>query len=79
LKVIFFLQHCPEIGKPKVRPITRGTAAVRLYSNALNPLAHSGEGLDAAIHIAKRSAYFELYSADLTATCKLIKDVLRQF
>jgi hypothetical protein len=77
LKVIFFLQYCPQIGKPEVRPITRGTAAARLYSNALNPLAHSGEGLDAVIHIAKRSACFELYSTDLAATCKLIKDVMK--
>ena len=76
LKTVFFLNYQPQRQQPEVRPVSPGTAAARLFSNTLNALAHSGDGLDGAIHIASRSSCFELCSGDLSATCALIRDVI---
>ena len=76
LAAIFFLRYCPEAAQPSLRPIGKAEAATRLFAQALNPLAHPGEGLDGALAIVSQSACFELYSADLTATCTLVKETL---
>jgi hypothetical protein len=73
LEAIFFVRFISNISKPVLRPMGKGEAAARLYANALNPLAHSGEGLDGAIEIASRTSCFELSSSNLTPTCELIK------
>ena len=72
LKAIFFLRFNDNISRPVLNPVRQAEAAVRLFTNALNPLAHTGEGLDAAIEIVSRARCFELLSSDLTLTCKLI-------
>ena len=77
LRAAFFLQYRPELCGPVVRPISRAEAAVRLYANTLNPLAHPGNGLNGAIEIATRSTCFELFTADLPATCALVKASLK--
>jgi hypothetical protein len=72
---MFFLRHARG-AFPSVRRITAAQAAARLYANALNPLAHRGEGLDAAVHIAARTVSFAVSAADLAATCALVKITL---
>jgi hypothetical protein len=57
--------------------IVRGPApsrpsAARLYANALNPLAHAGDGLDAAIRVETGRRCFELTTAELAPTCALL-------
>jgi hypothetical protein len=74
LRAIFFLRHGP---RPKIEAITPAEAAARLYVNALNPLAHEGEGLDGAIEIARRHSCFELTIADHPATCAVVKNALQ--
>lgn len=74
---IFFLRYDPQASGPTLRPISKAEAGARLFANALNPLAHPGDGLDGAIGIATRSACFELVTADLPATCALVTDALR--
>lgn len=78
LLAIFFLRYRPEASAPIVQPVNKATAAARLLANALNPLAHGGDGLDGAIRVAMSVASFELISGDLTATCALVKATLQE-
>jgi hypothetical protein len=73
LEAIFFVRFIGEAPEPVLKPMGKGEAAARLFMNALNPLVHSGEGLDGAIEIASRTRCFELLSSNLTPTCDLIK------
>jgi hypothetical protein len=73
LEAIFFVRFVGESSEPVLKPIGKGEAAARLFTNALNPLVHSGEGLDGAIEIASRTRCFELLSSSLAPTCDLIK------
>jgi hypothetical protein len=73
LEAIFFVRFNGEISEPVLKPLGKGEAAARLYANALNPLAHSGDGLDAAIEIVSRTDCFELLYSNLTPTCELVK------
>jgi len=77
LAAIFFLHYDPEASGPAIRPISKAEAGARLFVNVLNPLSHPGDGLDGAIKIATRSASFELFTADLPATCALVKSTLK--
>ena len=47
-------------------------AAARLYVQALNPLAHPADGLDAALQVVRGVRCFGLEAADLDATCALV-------
>jgi hypothetical protein len=76
LAATFFLQYQRGASHPTIRPLSPAAAAVRLLANALNPLAHPDAGLDAAIALASGVMSFQLFSADLTATCALIIDTL---
>jgi hypothetical protein len=73
LETIFFVRFVGEASEPVLKPMGKGEAAARLFTNALNPLVHSREGLDGAIEIASRTRCFELLSSNLTLTCDLIK------
>ncbi|MET0502114.1 MAG: hypothetical protein ABW172_11395 [Candidatus Binatia bacterium] len=73
LEVIFFVRFCGDIEEPVLRPLGKAEAGVRLFMNALNPLAHAGNGLDGAIEIASKTRCFELLSSNLKPTCELVK------
>ena len=73
LQATFFVRFVGEISEPVLKPMAKGEAAARLFTNALNPLAHSGEGLDGAIEIVSNTHCFELLSSNLMSTCELIK------
>ena len=72
LAAMFFLQYQRGASHPTICPLSTAAATVRLLANALNPLAHPEAGLDAAIALMSGMMSFELFSADLTATCALI-------
>ena len=76
IAAIFFLSYCAERLEPVLSPISKAKAGARLYTNALNALAHPADGLDAALSITKNVACFELYSGDLSRTCTVIKDAV---
>ena len=78
LTAIFFLQYHPELTRPQLKPMTKAEAGARLFVNALNPLAHQGEGLDGAIAVVTQTQCFQLLSADLSATCAVVKAALSQ-
>lgn len=69
----YFVKYCPDAMQPTIRPISAGESGARLYANALNQLAHPNAGLDGAIRIAKRITSYALDSADLRATCELLR------
>ena len=73
VSAIFFVSYRPDQEFPRAMPISRTEAAARLFANALNPLAHPGEGLDGVLEITARSSSFELVTSDLTQTCAVVK------
>jgi len=78
LAAVLFLRYSPKASAPTMVPISKAGAGARLFASALNPLAHPGDGLDGAIEIVTRSACFELITADLPATCALVKATLEE-
>jgi hypothetical protein len=77
LTAIFFIRYEPAVPRPKLKLLTKATAAARLFANALNPLAHEGEGLDGAVNIATGSLCFDLLTADVGMTSQLIKRTMQ--
>lgn len=77
LVAIFFLRYDPQAEQPAVKLISKAEAGARIYSNALNLLAHSRYGLDAAVKVANNCECFELITSDLQRTCALIKSKLQ--
>ena len=77
LSAIFFLCYRPDTADTGIQPIGKAEAAARLFANALNALAHPGDGLEAAIRIVKSSECFELFTADLPSACNLVKTTLK--
>jgi hypothetical protein len=73
---IFFIQYKADACRPDMRAVSSGESAARLYANALNQLAHTNVGLNAAGHIASGVRSFVLETADLPATCSLIRGAL---
>ena len=78
LSAIFFLTYSPTAKKPVAKEIAAAEATARLYTNALNPLAHARDGLDAAAQIAGGVSCFKLLAADAALTCMLIESVFEQ-
>jgi hypothetical protein len=77
VRAIFFLFYQPGVSEVKIQSLGKAEAATRLVANALNPLAHSGDGLDGALRIATESVCFKLFTGDLPSTCDLVKDTLK--
>ena len=78
LTAMFFLHYSPQTRQPSLRRLTAAEGAARLYANALNPLAHDGEGLDGAVRITTARPCFALMTADLGPSCDLIVSALNE-
>jgi len=76
LVAVFLLKYSSEHAIPSVRTLGAAEASVRLYVNALNPLAHPLHGLDAVVRIAESVPCFDVESAELASTCDLIRESL---
>ena len=72
LAAVLLVTYRPELEAPQLRAIGPAEASARLYVTALNPLAHAGHGLDAAVHIVEQVPCFTVATTELTATCALI-------
>lgn len=77
LGAIFFLAREAE-GDTSMQRVDAAEASARLYANALNNLAHAGEGLDAAIHLSSRIPCFRLQLGTLTQVGTLIRSALAE-
>lgn len=73
VRAIWYLSYDAFCGEPQLRAISVAEGATRLYANGLNQLAHRDSGLKAAIAIAKSARNYLLTSADLRATCELVR------
>ncbi len=76
LGAVFLVKYRPDLTGPELHAISPAEASARLYLTALNALSHPNRGLDAAIRIAEHVPCFAIDSADLPATCALIRSAL---
>jgi len=71
---IFILERSGSSSRPRLQCVGRAEAAARVYSNALNPLAHENLGLDATLRIVEALPCFLVSLGDLVSTCALVRD-----
>jgi hypothetical protein len=77
LGAVFFVSHAeaPAPGRTSWR-LGPAEAAARLYAHALNPLAHPGRGLDAAIQVARGVPAYRLESRRLAEASRRVAAIL---
>jgi hypothetical protein len=73
LSSILFLKKYHSNAPSTCRVISSAEAAVRLYSNTLNALAHPGMGLDRAIEICRLSKCYEIGGESLKKISRILK------
>lgn len=76
LVATFFLNRDGNVDRTSIQQINAAEAAVRLFTNALNPLAHHGDGLDAAIRVARHTRCFMLNVTELVEACTTIRGMM---
>jgi hypothetical protein len=77
LTSVIFVEYSQDLpSAAELQQIGKAEATTRLFSQALNPLAHSEDGLSAAAAIARHAACYTLRFSDLRATCTLITNCL---
>lgn len=76
LRGFLFLQRGEQTEVPRVTRLTPAEAATHLYANALNPLAHSDMGLDAAIAIVRSLPCFVVSVGSVAATVSVVRRCL---
>ena len=76
LAAIFFVQYNPKAHSPTIQSLSKAEASIRLFANALNPLAHPGSGLDGSIKVATMGACFKLITADLLSSCQIVRTAI---
>ena len=65
LGTIVLLRHIGAERSPSVTELSTAEAGMLIYANALNPLCHAGDGLDAALDIARRCRTLSLTTGRL--------------
>lgn len=76
LRGFLFLQRGETLAVPSITRLTPAEAATHLYANALNPLAHSNMGLDAAVAIVQSLACFAVKVGSVSATVSEVRRCL---
>lgn len=71
IEAIVFVRYTRTISAPALRRLGSAEAGARLYTTALNALAHSARGLDAVLGVASQARCFLLETADLGRSCDL--------
>jgi len=72
--VVFLLAAGEGEAKPEIQQVSAAETATRLYACALNPLAHSIDGLEAVSKIGEAAPGFVLERGELGSTCELIRE-----
>lgn len=70
----FLVEYRGERTEPGLSAVGPAEAAARVYPCILNALAHENDGLAAAAALGSGLPVFELRSADLSATCRLVQE-----
>ncbi len=73
LAAIFFVDHRYPENQPIVSELNPARAAMHLYANTLNPLAHRNDGLDAVAGITQNVPSYNLNTARLGAACEALR------
>lgn len=73
LAAIFFVDHRHPENHPVVAEMSPARAAMHLYANTLNPLAHRNDGLDAVAGIAQNVPSYSLNTANLGSACETLR------
>lgn len=76
LAAIFFVGHRHPQLHPILTDMSPARAAIHLYANTLNPLAHPNDGLDTIAEIVQQVPSYALNSANLGAACATIQALL---
>jgi hypothetical protein len=78
LGAVLLVCHVPALTAPTLRRLSMAEASVRIYTTALNALAHPDRGLAPAMRIARSVPCFEVATAGLAATGELLRTALDQ-
>jgi hypothetical protein len=76
LAAIFFVGHRHPENHPILSDVNPARAALHLYANTLNPLAHPNDGLDVIAEIAQQVPSYALNSANLGDACAALQVLL---
>ena len=68
LERIVFLTHEPGTEAPRLKRLSSSEAALRLYQNALNQLAHESWGLDDTVRLVSAATCYELVRGGVSET-----------
>ncbi len=71
IEALVFVRHDRSLPSPTLRRLSSAEAGARLYTAALNALAHTGHGFDAVLRVASSTRCYALETAELTETCDL--------
>jgi hypothetical protein len=74
VEAIVLVHHDRALTAPRLRRLGSAEAAARLYTTALNALAHPDKGLDVVLKIASQARCYLLHTADLAQSCQLFCD-----
>lgn len=78
VRTIFHVEHRGIEQQPSLTRIRAAEAGMLVYANALNPLCHSRDGLDAALDIAQRCQTYRLTTGSLEASVAVIMEALKR-
>lgn len=76
LQAIVHVQHIGTDQPPALSRLSAAQAGMLVYANALNPLCHPGDGLDAALEIASRYPVYSLTTGALDASIGTLLDAM---
>ena len=76
IDALVFIDSCRNGGDLRMDAISKAEAAARLYSNGLNQLAHIGDGLPPAAHIAGRVPSVFVTGGTVEERCRAIRHFL---
>jgi hypothetical protein len=77
LAAVLFVDHRHPSNHPILTPLNAARAALRLYPNTLNPLAHANDGLDAVADITRQIPCYELNTTNLQSACEAVRTLVR--
>lgn len=76
LGAIFHIQHLGVEHAPTLSELSAAEAGMLIYANALNPLCHGQDGLDAALDIARHCRNYRITTGALDASVAAILGAL---
>lgn len=72
LRTIVHIRHMGTEHVPVITELSSAEAGMLIYANALNPLCHAGDGLDAALDIARRCRTLSLTTGTLERSVSVL-------